>query len=206
MKMMVMIVMMVMVTMVTMTFEAYPFSSPPRLGPRAGGWASAVPPPGWLLCVDAGHAAACAKAQGQVGISAAEPAGGPPGTQRWGGWGRGPGVVPVGGWVAGRGGSAQRRGGDCPSDPKALPSGTLCSMGMVQQLVALIRTEHSPFHEHVLGALCRCAGSLRECGLAWAPPPPRMAIMGSGLPARGGGSSFLKPLPSLATQYKQINI
>ncbi|XP_028928548.1 hsp70-binding protein 1 [Ornithorhynchus anatinus] len=32
--------------------------------------------------------------------------------------------------------------------------GTLCSMGMVQQLVSLIRTEHSPFHEHVLGALC----------------------------------------------------
>lgn len=32
--------------------------------------------------------------------------------------------------------------------------GTLCSMGMVQQLVALVRTEHSPFHEHVLGALC----------------------------------------------------
>ena len=31
-------------------------------------------------------------------------------------------------------------------------------MGMVQQLVALVRTEHSPFHEHVLGALCRCAG------------------------------------------------
>ncbi|XP_015276257.1 PREDICTED: hsp70-binding protein 1 isoform X2 [Gekko japonicus] len=31
---------------------------------------------------------------------------------------------------------------------------TLCSMGMVQQLVALIRTEHSTFHEHVLGALC----------------------------------------------------
>uniref|UniRef100_A0A8D1QKI7 Hsp70-binding protein 1 n=1 Tax=Sus scrofa TaxID=9823 RepID=A0A8D1QKI7_PIG len=37
--------------------------------------------------------------------------------------------------------------------------GTLCSMGMVQQLVALVRTEHSPFHEHVLGALCRCAGA-----------------------------------------------
>nr|XP_056719996.1 hsp70-binding protein 1 [Euleptes europaea] len=31
---------------------------------------------------------------------------------------------------------------------------TLCSMGMVQQLVALIRSEHSTFHEHVLGALC----------------------------------------------------
>ncbi|XP_070623339.1 hsp70-binding protein 1 isoform X2 [Erythrolamprus reginae] len=31
---------------------------------------------------------------------------------------------------------------------------TLCSMGMVQQLVALVRTEHSTFHEHVLGALC----------------------------------------------------
>lgn len=39
--------------------------------------------------------------------------------------------------------------------PTALPPGTLCSMGMVQQLVALVRTEHSPFHEHVLGALCR---------------------------------------------------
>ncbi|XP_032869361.1 hsp70-binding protein 1 isoform X2 [Amblyraja radiata] len=30
----------------------------------------------------------------------------------------------------------------------------LCSMGMVQQLVALLQTEHDPFHEHVLGALC----------------------------------------------------
>ncbi|XP_040181660.1 hsp70-binding protein 1 [Rana temporaria] len=32
--------------------------------------------------------------------------------------------------------------------------GTLCSMGMIQQLVSLLRTEHSPFHEHVLSALC----------------------------------------------------
>ncbi|XP_053545913.1 hsp70-binding protein 1 [Bombina bombina] len=32
--------------------------------------------------------------------------------------------------------------------------GTLCSMGMVQQLVSLLRTKHSPFHEYVLGALC----------------------------------------------------
>uniref|UniRef100_A0A6J0TJ92 Hsp70-binding protein 1 n=1 Tax=Pogona vitticeps TaxID=103695 RepID=A0A6J0TJ92_9SAUR len=31
---------------------------------------------------------------------------------------------------------------------------TLCSMGMVQQLVSLIGSEHSTFHEHVLGALC----------------------------------------------------
>ncbi|XP_053308547.1 hsp70-binding protein 1 [Spea bombifrons] len=31
---------------------------------------------------------------------------------------------------------------------------TLCSMGMIQQLVSLLRTEHSPFHEHVLSALC----------------------------------------------------
>lgn len=30
----------------------------------------------------------------------------------------------------------------------------LCSMGMVQQLVALLRSEHESFHEHVLGALC----------------------------------------------------
>ncbi|XP_020859527.1 hsp70-binding protein 1 [Phascolarctos cinereus] len=45
--------------------------------------------------------------------------------------------------------------------------GTLCSMGMVQQLVALIRTEHSPFHEHVLGALCGLVTDfpqgIREC-------------------------------------------
>ncbi|XP_022347608.1 hsp70-binding protein 1 isoform X3 [Enhydra lutris kenyoni] len=45
--------------------------------------------------------------------------------------------------------------------------GTLCSMGMVQQLVALIRTEHSPFHEHVLGALCSLVTDfpqgVREC-------------------------------------------
>ncbi|XP_072281538.1 hsp70-binding protein 1 isoform X2 [Pyxicephalus adspersus] len=32
--------------------------------------------------------------------------------------------------------------------------GTLCSMGMVQQLVSLLRTEHCSFHEHVLAALC----------------------------------------------------
>ncbi|KAM4016153.1 hsp70-binding protein 1 [Anomaloglossus baeobatrachus] len=32
---------------------------------------------------------------------------------------------------------------------------TLCAMGMIQQLVSLLRTEHSPFHEHVLSALCR---------------------------------------------------
>lgn len=45
--------------------------------------------------------------------------------------------------------------------------GTLCSMGMVQQLVALIRTEHSPFHEYVLGALCSLVTDfpqgVREC-------------------------------------------
>ncbi|XP_004454221.1 hsp70-binding protein 1 isoform X2 [Dasypus novemcinctus] len=45
--------------------------------------------------------------------------------------------------------------------------GTLCSMGMVQQLVALVRTEHSPFHEHVLGALCSLVTDfpqgIREC-------------------------------------------
>ncbi|KAF6077737.1 HSPA (Hsp70) binding protein 1 [Phyllostomus discolor] len=44
---------------------------------------------------------------------------------------------------------------------------TLCSMGMVQQLVALVRTEHSPFHEHVLGALCSLVTDfpqgMREC-------------------------------------------
>ncbi|KAL7989989.1 hypothetical protein Chor_012655 [Crotalus horridus] len=32
---------------------------------------------------------------------------------------------------------------------------TFCSMGMVQQLVVLVQSEHSTFHEHVLGALCR---------------------------------------------------
>ncbi|XP_034992284.1 hsp70-binding protein 1 [Zootoca vivipara] len=43
----------------------------------------------------------------------------------------------------------------------------LCSMGMVQQLVALIRSEHSTFHEHVLGALCSLVTDfpqgVREC-------------------------------------------
>ncbi|CAJ0920785.1 unnamed protein product [Ranitomeya imitator] len=34
---------------------------------------------------------------------------------------------------------------------------TLCAMGMIQQLVSLLRTEHSPFHEHVLSALCSMA-------------------------------------------------
>ncbi|EQB77480.1 hsp70-binding protein 1 [Camelus ferus] len=45
--------------------------------------------------------------------------------------------------------------------------GTLCSMGMVQQLVALVWTERSPFHKHVLGALCSVMTDipqdLREC-------------------------------------------
>nr|XP_055226562.1 hsp70-binding protein 1 isoform X4 [Gorilla gorilla gorilla] len=45
--------------------------------------------------------------------------------------------------------------------------GTLCSMGMVQQLVALVRTEHSPFHEHVLGALCRVCASVGSRNWAW---------------------------------------
>ncbi|KAM4535860.1 hsp70-binding protein 1 isoform 1-T2 [Fundulus diaphanus] len=31
---------------------------------------------------------------------------------------------------------------------------TVVSMGMVQQLVSVLRAPHSPFHEHVLGALC----------------------------------------------------
>ncbi|XP_014894750.1 hsp70-binding protein 1 [Poecilia latipinna] len=31
---------------------------------------------------------------------------------------------------------------------------TVVSMGMVQQLVSVLRSPHSPFHEHVLGALC----------------------------------------------------
>ncbi|XP_069005913.1 hsp70-binding protein 1 [Embiotoca jacksoni] len=31
---------------------------------------------------------------------------------------------------------------------------TVVSMGMVQQLVSVLRMPHSPFHEHVLGALC----------------------------------------------------
>ncbi|KAM4530534.1 hsp70-binding protein 1 [Odontesthes bonariensis] len=31
---------------------------------------------------------------------------------------------------------------------------TVVSMGMVQQLVSVLRTPHSAFHEHVLGALC----------------------------------------------------
>ncbi|CAH2319194.1 hsp70-binding 1 [Pelobates cultripes] len=31
---------------------------------------------------------------------------------------------------------------------------TLWSMGMIQQLISLLHTEHSPFHEHVLSALC----------------------------------------------------
>uniref|UniRef100_A0A670ZIB0 Hsp70-binding protein 1 n=1 Tax=Pseudonaja textilis TaxID=8673 RepID=A0A670ZIB0_PSETE len=44
---------------------------------------------------------------------------------------------------------------------------TLCSMGMVQQLVALVQSEHSTFHEHVLGALCSLVTDfpqgVREC-------------------------------------------
>lgn len=39
---------------------------------------------------------------------------------------------------------------------------TLCSMGMIQQLVSLLRTEHSSFHEHVLSALCSMATDFPE--------------------------------------------
>ncbi|KAK2833630.1 hypothetical protein Q5P01_017519 [Channa striata] len=41
------------------------------------------------------------------------------------------------------------------------------SMGMVQQLVSVLRTPHLPFHEHVLGALCclveDCPQGLKDC-------------------------------------------
>ncbi|XP_026180443.1 hsp70-binding protein 1 [Mastacembelus armatus] len=44
---------------------------------------------------------------------------------------------------------------------------TVVSMGMVQQLVSVLRTPHSPFHEHVLGALCclveNCHQGLNDC-------------------------------------------
>ncbi|XP_019723823.1 hsp70-binding protein 1 [Hippocampus comes] len=44
---------------------------------------------------------------------------------------------------------------------------TVVSMGMVQQLVSVLRAPHSPFHEHVLGALCclveDCVKGLGEC-------------------------------------------
>ncbi|XP_071330118.1 hsp70-binding protein 1 [Trachinotus anak] len=44
---------------------------------------------------------------------------------------------------------------------------TVVSMGMVQQLVSVLRTPHSPFHEHVLGALCclveECPQGLKDC-------------------------------------------
>lgn len=44
---------------------------------------------------------------------------------------------------------------------------TVVSMGMVQQLVSVLRTPHSPFHEHVLGALCclvdDCPQGLKDC-------------------------------------------
>uniref|UniRef100_A0A8C7EQ95 Hsp70-binding protein 1 n=1 Tax=Neovison vison TaxID=452646 RepID=A0A8C7EQ95_NEOVI len=57
--------------------------------------------------------------------------------------------------------------------------GTLCSMGMVQQLVALIRTEHSPFHEHVLGALCRYAGASEGARPGAGAPTSRRTPLGS---------------------------
>ncbi|KAK5856474.1 hypothetical protein PBY51_008066 [Eleginops maclovinus] len=44
---------------------------------------------------------------------------------------------------------------------------TVISMGMVQQLVSVLRTPHSPVHEHVLGALCclveECPQGLKDC-------------------------------------------
>ncbi|XP_060946168.1 hsp70-binding protein 1 [Limanda limanda] len=44
---------------------------------------------------------------------------------------------------------------------------TVVSMGMVQQLVAVLRTPHSSVHEHILGAICclveDCPQGLKEC-------------------------------------------
>ncbi|XP_053298639.1 hsp70-binding protein 1 [Pleuronectes platessa] len=44
---------------------------------------------------------------------------------------------------------------------------TVISMGMVQQLVAVLRTPHSSVHEHILGAICclveDCPKGLKEC-------------------------------------------
>ncbi|KAM4634635.1 hsp70-binding protein 1 [Polymixia lowei] len=44
---------------------------------------------------------------------------------------------------------------------------TVLSMGMAQQLVSVLRTPHSSFHEHVVGALCclveECPQGLRDC-------------------------------------------
>lgn len=44
---------------------------------------------------------------------------------------------------------------------------TVLSMGMVEQLVSILRTPHSSFHEHVLGALCclveKSPKGLRDC-------------------------------------------
>ncbi|KAM3863492.1 hsp70-binding protein 1 [Diretmus argenteus] len=44
---------------------------------------------------------------------------------------------------------------------------TVLSMGMAQQLVSVLRTPHSSFHEHVLGALCclvdECPQGLSDC-------------------------------------------
>ncbi|TNM97265.1 hypothetical protein fugu_015421 [Takifugu bimaculatus] len=44
---------------------------------------------------------------------------------------------------------------------------TVVSMGMVQQLVSVLRTPHSQFHEHVVGTLCclveDCPQGLRDC-------------------------------------------
>lgn len=91
-----------------------------RPGPGAGGWAAAVPPPGRLLRVDAGHAAAGAEAQGQVGRSCCRTCWWATLNTKVGRPGQGARVVP---WA-----SAREDG--CSSDPVALP-GTLCAMGMV---------------------------------------------------------------------------
>lgn len=44
---------------------------------------------------------------------------------------------------------------------------TVVSMGMVDQLVSVLRTPHSPFHEHVFGALCSlvedCPAGVKDC-------------------------------------------
>ncbi|CAL1589061.1 unnamed protein product [Knipowitschia caucasica] len=44
---------------------------------------------------------------------------------------------------------------------------SVVSMGMVQQLVSVLRTPHSTFHEHVVGALCclidNCPLGLKDC-------------------------------------------
>lgn len=84
--------------------------------------------------------------------------------------------------------------------------GTLCAMGMVQQLVALVRTEHSPFHEHVLGALCSLVTDFpRACGSAGSPSWAWRNFCGTGASCCSSTKSTRRSWSSVKSCYRPVS-